>query len=96
MQEVLAGNDTMSIKLHVQQMEEVEARLREVSFFSLSLLLLPVIFLSSSLMVTYLYKEHHATMEENEQCKRVVGMYKITCRELRLRVGQSMAELIKH
>lgn len=34
--------------------------------------------------------------EENEQLKKVVGMYKMTCRELRLKVGQSMADLINH
>lgn len=33
MQEVLLGNDTMSIKLHHQQMDEIESRLRDVSFY---------------------------------------------------------------
>lgn len=32
MQEVLVGNDTMSIKLHLHQMEDIESRLREVSY----------------------------------------------------------------
>ena len=89
MHEVLVGNDTMSIKLHLQQMEEIESRLREISNFTFSVTY-------HVLMYVYLYKEHHTSMEENDQLKKVVGMYKLTCRELRLKVGQSMAELIKH
>ncbi len=33
-------------------------------------------------------------MEENKELKRVVSMYKITCRELKLKVGQTMGEIM--
>jgi len=42
-----------------------------------------------------IYKELHINLEENKKLKEVVSMYKSTCRELKLRVGQNMADLIK-